>query len=158
MTTAITDVVKEDLTTPADPFDMGAGRIDLDAAVNAPITFDETASRFAALGDDPLHGRPPQHPVGQRTRHAGPAYDHARGRQRDGPAADLHGSGTAPAGSTITVEPAAFTVDPGQPAVVTITIESDAPIGAQQFGEVWLQADSGTTLHLPVAFIHTQGS
>ena len=30
MTTATTDVVKEDLTTPADPFDIGAGRVDLD--------------------------------------------------------------------------------------------------------------------------------
>ena len=36
MTTATTDVVKEDLVTPADPFDMGAGRVDLDAADPAP--------------------------------------------------------------------------------------------------------------------------
>ena len=32
MTTATTSVVKEDLTTPADPFDMGAGRVDLTKA------------------------------------------------------------------------------------------------------------------------------
>ena len=32
MTTAITDVLKEDLSTPADPFDFGAGRIDVDDA------------------------------------------------------------------------------------------------------------------------------
>ena len=34
MTTAKTSVVKEDLTTPADPFDMGAGRVDLTKAGN----------------------------------------------------------------------------------------------------------------------------
>ena len=40
MTTATTDVVKEDLTTPADPFDMGAGRVDLNVAGNPGLTFD----------------------------------------------------------------------------------------------------------------------
>ena len=35
MTTAIQDVVKEDLTTPADPFDMGSGRIDIGTAGSA---------------------------------------------------------------------------------------------------------------------------
>ena len=34
MTTATTDVVKEDLVTPADPFDFGAGRVDLTVAGN----------------------------------------------------------------------------------------------------------------------------
>ena len=32
MTTATTEVVKEDAATPADPFDFGAGRIDLTQA------------------------------------------------------------------------------------------------------------------------------
>jgi subtilisin family serine protease len=53
MTTAITDVVKEDLVTPADPFDFGGGRVDLNNAGDAPIVFDETALRMATLGNNP---------------------------------------------------------------------------------------------------------
>ena len=37
MTTAITDVVKEDLTTPADPFDFGSGRITVDQCLGRAI-------------------------------------------------------------------------------------------------------------------------
>ena len=55
MTTATTDVVKEDTATPADPFDMGAGRIDLGTAISAPLTFDETPANFVALGNDPVN-------------------------------------------------------------------------------------------------------
>ncbi|MGH2477767.1 MAG: S8 family serine peptidase, partial [Candidatus Limnocylindrales bacterium] len=54
MTTALTDVVKEDLATPADPFDFGSGRIDVADASAVPLTFDETAARFAALGGSGL--------------------------------------------------------------------------------------------------------
>ena len=43
MTTATTNVVKEDTTTPADPFDIGAGRIRIDLADDVPLTLDETA-------------------------------------------------------------------------------------------------------------------
>ena len=54
MTTSITDVVKEDLSTPADPFDFGAGRVDLNVADTPGLTFDETAADMAALGNSPL--------------------------------------------------------------------------------------------------------
>ena len=43
MTTATTDVVKEDHVTPADPFDFGAGRVDLTKAGAAPIVFEDSA-------------------------------------------------------------------------------------------------------------------
>ena len=49
-----TVVVKEDLTTPADPFDMGAGRIDVGRASSAPLTISDTAARFASLTGDPV--------------------------------------------------------------------------------------------------------
>ena len=54
MTTATTKVVKEDTTTPADPFDFGAGRVQVNVANKPGLTFDETADRMAALGNDPL--------------------------------------------------------------------------------------------------------
>jgi hypothetical protein len=49
MTTATADVVKEDGVTPADPFDMGSGRIDLNRAGDPGLLFDETAANFVAL-------------------------------------------------------------------------------------------------------------
>src|SRR5262249_26162527 len=44
MMTAKTSVVKEDLTTPADPFDFGAGRVDLTVAGNPGLTISDTAT------------------------------------------------------------------------------------------------------------------
>ncbi|MGH3384946.1 MAG: S8 family serine peptidase, partial [Nocardioidaceae bacterium] len=63
----------------------------------------------------------------------------------------------APPGSDISVFPESFRLGPRQSRTITITIESDATIGAQQFGAIELSAHGGPDLHLPVAFIHTQG-
>jgi len=52
MTTATTAVVKEDTTTPADPFDFGAGRIDLTRAGDPGLTFDERARAFTRSATD----------------------------------------------------------------------------------------------------------
>ena len=54
MTTANTNVVKEDLVTPADPFDFGAGRVDLTKAGAAAIVFEDTAIRMFDLGQSGL--------------------------------------------------------------------------------------------------------
>jgi subtilisin family serine protease len=158
MTTAISEVVKEDTVTPADPFDMGAGRIDIGTAAFAPITFDESAANFAAMGNDPVqavHLNIPSinAPVMPGRLTTTRVADNASGvRER------FEAWGVAPNGSTITVLPRRFTVNPGQSVTLTITIESTAPMGAQQFGTVFLQSRSGHLLHLPVAFVHTQGS
>lgn len=47
MSTAVRGLVKEDAVTPADPFDHGAGRIDLDRARQAGATFD-----LASMAED----------------------------------------------------------------------------------------------------------
>src|SRR5262249_326194 len=49
------DVVKEDGTTPADPFDDGAGSIRADRAVNPTLVFDENTADYVASASDPLH-------------------------------------------------------------------------------------------------------
>jgi subtilisin family serine protease len=41
--TTVQDLVKEDGMTPADPFDFGAGRVDLDRAKDAGLTFDQVS-------------------------------------------------------------------------------------------------------------------
>lgn len=52
MTTAATKVLKEDGVTPTTPFDDGSGRVNLNAAGNAGLTFDATASQYIARQND----------------------------------------------------------------------------------------------------------
>ncbi|HEY6509082.1 MAG TPA: S8 family serine peptidase, partial [Vicinamibacterales bacterium] len=49
MLSAIGAVVKEDGSTPADPFDVGSGRIDLARAPHAGLLIDETGANFVAM-------------------------------------------------------------------------------------------------------------
>ncbi len=157
MTTAIEDVLKEDLATPADPFDLGSGRIDIGASAGATLTLDETAERFVALGADPttaIHLNIPSvnAPVMPgRITTTREVKNTSRRTERVEVVAD------SPAGSRITVSPERLRIPAGRTATVTITIESDAPLGVQQFGSVRLEPRRGPDLHLPVAFVHTQG-
>jgi hypothetical protein len=157
MTTAITDVVKEDLVTPADPFDFGAGRIDVADAGATPLTFDESAADFFALGGSPLTAIHLNIASINAPVMPGRVVTQRVARNETGGKADFQVSTTAPAGSTISVSPAKFKLDAGASVTLTITIESNAPVGDQQFGEIRIAAKHGATLHLPVAFIHTQG-
>ena len=77
-------VVKEDLTTPADPFDMGAGRVDVGRATTAPVTISETASNFAGRSRaDPLHAIDLNIPSINAPVDAGPDHHHADAPERD---------------------------------------------------------------------------
>ncbi len=57
MMTGKLDILKEDGTTAADPFDIGGGRIQVDRAVNAYLVLDESTDNFLAadpaIGGDP---------------------------------------------------------------------------------------------------------
>ncbi len=162
MTTAITDVLKEDLVTDGDPFDFGAGRIDIGAASKAPLTISDTAANFFAMGNDSVNAvhlnipsvNAPVMPGRLVTRRV--VTNVTRERQQFDVSAD------APLGSTITVTPRRFNLTAGRSQTLTIIIESDAPIGEQQFGSISLVERGGgknrARMHLPVAFIHTQGS
>ena len=55
MTSSVQTVVKEDGVTPADPFDMGAGSIRADRAVNPTLVFDESYAHMVSAGSNPLH-------------------------------------------------------------------------------------------------------
>ena len=113
MTTATTNVVKEDLTTPADPFDMGSGRIDIGAAASAPLVFNETADDFFAMGNDPTQAGQlnlasidatvmPGHMVVTRT------VTNTTSKPQH-----VSVSTSSPSGTTISVSPNKFTVAPG---------------------------------------------
>ena len=113
MTTATTNVVKEDLTTPADPFDMGSGRIDIGAAASAPLVFNETADDFFAMGNDPTQAGQlnlasidatvmPGHMVVTRT------VTNTTSKPQH-----VSVSTSSPSGTTISVSPDKFTIAPG---------------------------------------------
>lgn len=154
MTTATTDVVKEDLVTPADPFDMGGGRIDLSVAGFAPLTFDETAARFVVLGNDPANAvhlnvasiNAPVMPGRLTTTRVATNVSGLRQRFTTSASTD---------GGSITVQPRRFTLDPGRSATITVIIEA-GPEGEQHFGQVDIEASRGGDVHLPVAFVPTQ--
>ena len=157
MTTAITSVVKENLTTPADPFDFGAGRIKVVDASAAALTFDETAARMAALGGDSLTAINLNIPSIDAPVMPGQISTTRTAKNSSGSRVEVSVTTTAPAGSAIDVSPKKVKLNPGQSATFAITITSDAPIDQQQFGAITMAVKGGKTLHLPVAFVHTQG-
>lgn len=157
MTTAVTGLVKENKTTPADPFDMGAGRIDVGASIRATLTFDETPANFLSLGNDPQNGVDLNIPSINAPVMPGRLTTTRVARNVTGQWQRVVTSSTAPVGTSITVTPRTVLIPPGQARSFTVTIESTAPVGSQQFGSVSFVTDTSHQ-HLPVAFVRTQGS
>ena len=158
MTTATTNVKKENGTTPADPFDLGAGRVQVNLAANPGLTFDETADRLFALGNDPVNAVQINLPSVNAPVMPGKLTAVRTAKNVSGKAQTYRVETTSPAGSSITVSPSIFTVPAGKTATINITIKSSAP-KAQYFGEVRLKPVSSSVpaLHLPVAFVPQQG-
>ncbi|MGV1009022.1 MAG: S8 family serine peptidase [Dermatophilaceae bacterium] len=157
MTTATTAVVKEDLTTPAGPFDMGSGRVDLTKAGDARMVFDESAATMAALGNDPLTAVNLNLPsVNVPTMPGTVTVRRTAKNVSDRPVA-FTVRATSPGGSNIQVSPASGRVRAGETLSLDITIRSNAPEG-QYVGAVDLRVDRGPDLHLPVAFVNRQGN
>ncbi len=151
MTTATTSLVKEDGETPADPFDIGAGRIDLGAARNPGLTLDETARRFLTLTASPTGAIDLNIPSINAPTMPGEITTTRTFTNVGSTTATYSVTTTAGEGSTITATPSRFTVAPGASRAVEITIASDNTEG-QEFGEVRLAAAGRETIHLPVAF------
>jgi hypothetical protein len=158
MTTATTNVTKEDLTTPADPFDVGAGRIRAGQADTPGLTFDETADRMALLGDDSVNAVQLNVPSVNAPVMPGRISAVRTAKNVSGLRMRYDVNVKSPAGSTIRVIPRSFALDPNKSMNLSITITSNAPT-AQQFGEVRLvpRRAGFPTLHLPVAFVPQQG-
>jgi hypothetical protein len=152
MTTSVKSVVKENGVTPADPFDFGAGRIQLSTSGSPGLTFDETPARMAALANDPINAVHINIPSINAPVLPGRLTTIRTAKNVSSSKLKYDAEATAPAGAKITVLPKKFQLDPGQSIDLTITIESSAP-PAQYFGEVRLVPQGNTpTLHLPVAF------
>ena len=159
MTTATTAVVKEDLKTPADAFDMGAGRIRVDRATNAGLVFDETATRLSTLGADEVNTVHLNLPSVNAPVMPGRVTTVRTATNVTGRTVTYTATATTSAGATVTVLPATFVVLPGRTADLSISIRSEAAT-KQFYGQVTLTPATpadGPELHLPVAFVPKPG-
>jgi len=161
-TTAKTSVVKEDLTTPADPYDFGGGRIDLTKAGDPGLTFDVSAAQFhAAAADNVRKGVDLNLPSINIPELGGAITTYRVAKNVTTQRMTYHVSATAPAGATITVTPSRFTVSPGQTVKLKIEINAGRLLigDTHYFGQITLDQVSGSRdLHLPVAFTRGVGS
>jgi hypothetical protein len=125
-----TGLVKEDGITPADPFDVGSGLIDLEGASRVGVVLDESYDNFLAA--NPATGGDP------RTLNLPGMVDHTCDevcswtRQLTSVAqveATYTVSVEAPAGMAVTVEPASFTLSPGATQEITVSVDVTDLVG-----------------------------
>jgi hypothetical protein len=160
MTSAVGGAVKEDGTTPADPFDLGSGRIRADVAASPTLTFDVPAQTYVdEIGDTP-HLIDINLPSIDDPTIGDTVTTTRTARNVTGQAQTFHVVATAPEDASIDVEPADFTVPAGDTQILTITIHAMALPAGQYFGSILLDdtSASATDVRLPVAFGVQQGA
>jgi hypothetical protein len=157
MTSAKTSIVKEDTITPADPFDDGAGRVDLTKAGDVPIVFQDTAANMTALGNNALTAINVNTPSVNLPTMSGTATVTRTATNVTTKSYKFKVTTSAPAGSTIAVSPKDGTIRPGQSKTFRIQVSSTAPAG-QYFGQINFISSGNPALHLPVAFKNGQGN
>ena len=146
---------KED-GTPADPLAVGAGLIDLAAAGRVGLVLDESYADMLAA--NPATGGSPRtlnvpYLVNRQcnltcewTREVTSVADTT---------ADYTATVAVPAGMTATVEPAAFTLAPGESQVLTITVDvSRSSGGTWAFGDLQIVTDDSHAGGVPIAGVH----
>jgi hypothetical protein len=151
-------VTKPDGIAPANPFDVGGGRVDLTKAGDPGLTFDESAAEYAAGAVTPLDridlntpsvNAPTMPGVISTTRTATNVTDRT---------VVYRTSAQSSAGTSISVSPKTFPLAPGGQITLDITISAPAVPEGQYFGRIDLRQLNGShDLHLPVAFFKRQG-
>jgi len=159
MTTGELDgVTKSDGTTPADPFDVGGGRVDLTDAGDPGLTFDETAADFVAGAGDPLNRIDLNSPSVNAPTMPGEISTVRTARNVSDRTLEYDTSATSSPGTSISVKPKRFKLKQGKEVNLNITISAPGAQG-QYFGQIDLDQKGGTRdLHLPVAFFKRQGA
>ncbi|MGW6504069.1 S8 family serine peptidase [Nonomuraea angiospora] len=158
-TTAKTAVTKPDRTTPADPFDMGGGRIDLTKAGDPGLTLDESAADFVASAADPLDRIDLNLPSVNAPTMPGIITAKRTVTNTTGKSLTFSASATTVSGADITVLPPRFTLAPGKSANLSVVITAPELPDGQYFGQVNLKQVGGPrALHLPVAFFRQEGA
>jgi hypothetical protein len=159
MTSAVTDVLKEDGVTPADPFDTGAGSIRANLAVNPGLTFDETAANYFASAGDPLGRINLNVPSINAPVMPGVISTSRTGLNVSGRNLGYTAAIEEPTGADISVFPSSFKVKAGHSITFSVTIDATGLPAGQYFGRITLKPAGGSAndVTLPVAFNVTQG-
>jgi len=162
MSTALNTTLKEDAATSADPFDVGAGRIDLNLAANAGLALDETPENL--WNSNPLTGGDPtalnlaslcnNNCVGECswTRVVRNTLDQS---------VTWTASVDAPSGVTLDVSPSSFTIGTDETQEIVIAVDvAGMPVNEWIFGSVMFSADGGAAsdAHFPVAVLPSSGN
>ncbi|MEM7112635.1 MAG: S8 family serine peptidase [Chloroflexota bacterium] len=162
MMTGNTNHLKEDGMTPADPFDMGAGRIDLTMAAKAGLVMDESTDDY--VNADPFFGGDPAQLNIPSLQNSKCVQTCSWMRTVTSPL-DASVTYTAtvmmPDGASGTVTPATFTVDGGASQDLEITVDaSGLESDVWAFGWVYLMPsdESVPSAHMPIAIIPTTGN
>ena len=153
-----TEQFKSDGVTPAEPFDLGAGRVDLSVAAEAGFVLDETKANYDA--SDPGSGGDPS-----ALNHASLAYDQCNGSctwtrtLESTQAGDWTASSAAPAGLAVNISPSSFSFTAaGETQIITIEAH---PFGLATSDWAFAQVDFRETgaaapdAHFPLAISST---
>jgi hypothetical protein len=150
-----TGVRKEDGLRPADPFDMGGGRVDLSLAGRAGLTLDVAPADFTAA--DPATGGDPSAlnlgTLGEDDCDGTCTWTRTV-RSRAGVPTTWRAAATGPAELKWAISPAEFTLAPNATQVVTITADvRKLSVGRWNFGAVTFTPKGGgvPATRLPVA-------
>ena len=159
MTTAIKSTLKEDGSTPTDPFDTGSGRIQVDRAVKAGLLFDIDPASYAAA--DVSNASDLNLPsLAENNCYTSCSWTRTV-RNALGTTETWQASTESQEGVHITVDPASFTLPDGgsQPLTITVTM-SDTIMEEWRFGTVTLSPDDTQVpeTHFPLAVYPSRGN
>jgi subtilisin family serine protease len=154
MLTATRNVVQADGSTAANPFDMGAGRVDLAGIVSPGLVMNVTQAQMDAVLTDSLHRIDLNEPSVYDAALPGSVTTTRTVTNRESKSETFAVAAAATLPGGLTVSPSSFTVKPGQSATLTITLNgSTGTVGQWYFGQIDLAQANGTHhVHLPVAF------
>ncbi|HNS03001.1 MAG TPA: S8 family serine peptidase, partial [Anaerolineae bacterium] len=157
-TSKYTGIRKEDGVTPAIPFDMGAGRVDLNHAANASLVLNETGANFAAGA-----GNPKALNLASMADAACPGVCSWTRTVKATRAGTWTASYVTPSGMTLAATPSSFTLAAGQTQTLNIQANvAGLPLNAYAFGYVVLTPSGagapGDVIHLTVVVRPISGS
>ncbi|MBW2647353.1 MAG: S8 family serine peptidase, partial [Deltaproteobacteria bacterium] len=157
MSTALNTTLKEDAATSADPFDVGAGRIDLNLAANAGLALDETPENL--WNSNPLtEGDPTTLNLASLCNSncvGGCSWTRVVRNTLDQPVT-WTASVDVPSGVTLDVSPGNFTIGSNETQEIVITVNvTGMPVNEWIFGSVTFSAIEGVAsdAHFPVAVL-----
>ncbi len=161
MMTAYNDTsTKEDGTTPADPFDIGAGRVDLTKAALTGLVMDIDPDDFDA--ENPVEGGDPSIlniPSMQDSTCVSSCTFVRTVTSVADDSTTWSASIVITSAVSATVTPASFTLNPGESQDLTITVDvSGAETDQYYFGELVLTGAGSPEAHMPIAVQPSKGS